>query len=345
MKIHSRLVSILIMVMTVTGGITGFPLWICGQSADAADPAARIIDTYSSRIFTVHADASREDSKNGGYRLCRNVGSAFLFGSGNYLITMNCIVKDADRITVVSDKGIEYTAVLVGTFSSPKITVLEIDASGGRALPSPASTGRPEPGSDAYLVLRKGMDFTVGSAEISETRPPDGTFVINAIPDMITSGTPVFDRGARLLGLLAAQIDEGESKSDKPLAGKNTSGPVPHSFVVIPADYVWMIAQSIVNSHEGSCGWLGVSSDFANGSPSGGVIVRNVVSGSPAAKAGLRLDDRLTRFNGKAIDSYRHLIEHLSETSPGDTVDLTVVRSGKQLTFEITLAEYPSKNR
>lgn len=65
-----------------------------------------------------------------------------------------------------------------------------------------------------------------------------------------------------------------------------------------------------------------------------------VVAGSPADKAGLRDGDVITKVNDKTLDGTNTLASTLAQFAPGDTIKLTVLRSGKSLTISVTLAAY-----
>jgi predicted metalloprotease with PDZ domain len=72
-----------------------------------------------------------------------------------------------------------------------------------------------------------------------------------------------------------------------------------------------------------------------------GVLVADVVSGSPAEKAGLRAGDVILALQGKAVADPGDLIEGLRELKAGDRVTLRVVREGAEQTFDVTLEERP----
>jgi len=65
-----------------------------------------------------------------------------------------------------------------------------------------------------------------------------------------------------------------------------------------------------------------------------------VVSGSPAAKAGLKAGDIITKVNGYSVGEVASVSSLISEYEPGDTVQLTVLRGGQALTKSVTLAAY-----
>ncbi len=68
-----------------------------------------------------------------------------------------------------------------------------------------------------------------------------------------------------------------------------------------------------------------------------GAIVSRVVSGSPAAKAGLEVNDVILEFGGMRVWSADQLAQLLRETPPGRTVALQVSRAGKKKNLQVTI--------
>ena len=73
-----------------------------------------------------------------------------------------------------------------------------------------------------------------------------------------------------------------------------------------------------------------------------GVVVGQVVPGSPAASGGLQPGDVITAVDGQALDSESALAENLNRHKPGDSVTLTVIRQGNQHSVPITLGTAPT---
>jgi 2-alkenal reductase len=67
-----------------------------------------------------------------------------------------------------------------------------------------------------------------------------------------------------------------------------------------------------------------------------------ILSGSPAAKAGLHDKDIITAVNGVKIGSAGSLSTLIGEYKPGDTVSLTIIRDGKEMGIKVELAGYQS---
>ena len=64
--------------------------------------------------------------------------------------------------------------------------------------------------------------------------------------------------------------------------------------------------------------------------------------GSPAGKAGLKVGDTITAFDGKPVESYKGLLQPLSETHIHDKVPIEVVRNGKHQTVTVEVEERPN---
>lgn len=70
-----------------------------------------------------------------------------------------------------------------------------------------------------------------------------------------------------------------------------------------------------------------------------GALVDEVVDDSPAAAAGLRHGDVIVAFAGKPVHEVKDLTKAVRKASPGDEVDVTVLRDGKQQDLKVTLGE------
>ena len=82
--------------------------------------------------------------------------------------------------------------------------------------------------------------------------------------------------------------------------------------------------------------WLGVRFlPVTDGTP--GVVVRDVLPGSPAAAAGMHAGDRVVALDGRAIDQPMRLQNALAVLPAGSKVALKVVRDGAELTLEVVL--------
>ena len=85
--------------------------------------------------------------------------------------------------------------------------------------------------------------------------------------------------------------------------------------------------------------YLGSIPDYAEDVK--GVKLNGVRAGSPAEKGGLKGGDVIVKFGGKAVGTIYDYTDSLSRQKPGDTVEVVVVRDGKETTLSVTLGKKP----
>src|SRR5204862_7922517 len=71
-------------------------------------------------------------------------------------------------------------------------------------------------------------------------------------------------------------------------------------------------------------------------------VVGTVSPGTPAAKAGLQAKDSIIAINGQSLEGADSLVAQVRAQHPGTTIDLTVVRDGRQQSIHLTLAARPA---
>ncbi|HEX7368382.1 MAG TPA: PDZ domain-containing protein, partial [Candidatus Saccharimonadales bacterium] len=79
--------------------------------------------------------------------------------------------------------------------------------------------------------------------------------------------------------------------------------------------------------------------------PSSDPTVSPVIAGSPAAKAGLQVNDIITQVNGTNIDRNHSLTSLIDQHSVGDKLDLTVARGSKTIHVTVTLGAEPNDDQ
>lgn len=116
----------------------------------------------------------------------------------------------------------------------------------------------------------------------------------------------------------------------------------------IPSNYAQRVAKELIADGKASHGYLGVSvtAKAAENSSqttqfSVGAAVADVVSGSPAADAGLRKGDVITAVENRPIEDSQSLTAAIREHTSGSKVSVTVVRDGQQRNLDVTLGETP----
>jgi S1-C subfamily serine protease len=87
---------------------------------------------------------------------------------------------------------------------------------------------------------------------------------------------------------------------------------------------------------------LGVMVEPTRDADRAGLVVRQVEPDSPAAKAGLRAGDTITKVEDKEVKDFEGLVNTLARHKPGDSLTFQVLRDGKEQDLKVTLGERPA---
>lgn len=149
------------------------------------------------------------------------------------------------------------------------------------------------------------------------------------------SGGPLFDESGKVIGITSSIASTSSSSSSE-------SGSIGIGFA-IPSNLVQKVADQLIKSGTATHAYLGVSigdgSAEVDGATRAGAEVGSVESDSPASKAGLAEGDVITAIDGKSTTQAAALTGFVRQYSAGDTVTLTVIRDGKEISVQATLSE------
>lgn len=311
-------------------------LALFGAGGTGAQPAPSfILNQFRPSVFTVSAyiklsqqqDEARKTVQNN-FRWRKNIGTAFPIGEQGYLITVNSVIRDSQKVQVESGTGERYDAVVVGYDAAERISVLKIRSNVRFPAAPICPMGEVKSGDKAILLgTPPGGRLCAISGNICAVNDPDGSVVVTVPGVPGTSGTPVFDEQGKIIGLLAYHVEKDASEN----------GVQAHSYLVLPMEYATLLAQTIINRHESRSGWLGISTTLS------GLKVVEVMKGSPAEKSGIRPGDRVLGFNDSPVESPEDLVRIMGTTRPGDTVHIRVLRGTEKLSLKAVLSGHPSK--
>ncbi len=267
-------------------------------------------------------------------------GSGFLISEDGYILTNNHVVKDAEEIIVKLSNGKETEATVIGTDPDTDLAVIKIKESG---LP--------------FIKLGNSDELDVGEWVIAIGSP----FGLNAT---VTVGV-VSAKGRNDLHLSTfedfiqtdAAINPGNSGGpllnlDGDVVGINTaiisgSGGYMGIGFAIPSNMAKEITKQIIDKGSVTRGFLGVTlqaidQDLAksfNLKNIEGVLITDVVTGSPAAAAGLQQGDVVLGYNGQKVKSLGSFRNAVALMVPSSKLNLAVDRDGerKDMIVEIGL--------
>jgi putative serine protease PepD len=282
-------------------------------------------------------------------------GSGFVYDTSGHVLTNQHVVANASNIRVTFSNGSTYSATVVGTDPSTDIAVLKVDAPANELHPLTLGNSSALRVGDGAVAIGApfGLDETVTSGIVSaigrEINAPDGSTITDAIQTDAAinhgnSGGPLLDLHGKVVGI-SSQIESDSGGND----GVGFA---------VPSNTVKRVATALIASGKVSHAQLGVRVQTitpAAASTIGeaaGVAVVDVQPGSAAADAGLKAStgtksvngqsyptdgDVITEVDGQNVETSADLKAAIDAHAPGDTIKLTVVRSGDTRTVTVTL--------
>lgn len=265
-------------------------------------------------------------------------GSGIIWDAENgYIVTNNHVVGDFTTVLVRFADGSQVEAEVIGGSNAADVAVLQVDPTAAPLVEAVfASTSTVEVGQLAVAIGSPfGLDQSVTAGIVSAVRinPQGGSDPAAPVPvEMVQTDAPInpgnsggalADRQGRIVGMNTSIRTDGVS-----------DGNVGVGFAV-PSDTIALIAQRIVDGESLELGFLGVSG--APDSGNGGVLVTEVVDGSPADSAGLNVGDVIVSLEGGIISEIGQLSAAIKLYRPGDAVELEILRDGGRLVADVVL--------
>ena len=274
-------------------------------------------------------------------------GSGAVFDTQGHVVTNNHVVDGAQEIHVTLSNGQMYTAKVVGTDTTADLAILSLDQAPSDLKPVKfADSEKLAVGENVMAIGNPlGYENTATTGIVSALNRPvsvmdesnNNPIVTNAVQldaaiNPGNSGGPTFNAAGEVIGINSSIASMASSKSE--------AGSIGIGFA-IPSNLVKRIADEIIKDGKAKHVSLGVtiqsSTAQADGVTRGGAKVTNVVSGSPADKAGIKVGDTIVAFNGHAVNNNYSLLGFVRAAAFGDSVKITVVRDGKTAEVNATL--------
>jgi len=273
-------------------------------------------------------------------------GSGFFISDQGYILTNNHVVEGTKEVKIVLSDGSEQTASIVGTDIYSDIAVLKTDGN----VPAITGLGNSDvldPGESVIAIGSPLGNFknTVTVGVVSATGRSIDTGNGYQIEDLIQTDAAINhgNSGGPLVNLA------GEVIGINTLVVRNTnSGDVAEGLgFAIPVNTAQAIAQQIIQQGYFARPYIGISFQPINPniaarynlSAQWGVYITKVADGSPASTAGLQQGDIIIQVGDVTLDETHSYVNALFAFNPGDQIDLTVIRNGKDVQVQITLGE------
>ncbi|MFJ8860911.1 S1C family serine protease [Streptomyces sp. NPDC102451] len=298
----------------------------------------------------VTIDAQSGDGEGG-------TGTGFVYDKEGHILTNNHVVAsaaDSGQLTATFSNGKKYDAEVVGRAQGYDVAVLKLKNAPDGLTPLALGDSDKVAVGDSTIAIGApfGLSNTVTTGIISAKNRPvasgDGSSNKNSYMSALqtdasinpgNSGGPLLDAGGAVIGINSAiQSTTGGG------VGQSQAGSIGLGFA-IPVNQAKNVAEQLIKTGqpvypvigatvtmEEKTGGAVISDEGAGGTPA-------VTPDGPAAEAGLKAGDVITKFNDTTVESGPTLIGEIWTHKPGDKVTLTYKRDGKTATAELTLGE------
>ncbi|MER5883499.1 trypsin-like peptidase domain-containing protein [Streptomyces sp. NPDC001941] len=331
------------------GGLTTVELpQSSGQDTGRApDSVAGIAASALPSVVTLHVSGGGE----------QGTGTGFVLDRQGHILTNNHVVAPAGGsgdISVTFSGGETARAKLIGKDSGYDLAVVQVTGV-SRLTPLPLGNSDSVRVGDPVVAIGAPFDLqnTVTSGIISAKERPitaggekgDGSDIsyVDALQTDApinpgNSGGPLVDSKARVIGINSAiRAADSGSATEGGQAGSIGLG------FAIPINQGKRVAEELINTGRATHPVIGVSLDMkytgdgARVGQKGSDGSAAVTPGGPAAKAGVQPGDVITKVDGQRVHSGEELIVKIRSHRPGDRLELTVRRAGKELAKTLTL--------
>lgn len=370
-KVRTGAIIALTLVLVLIFGVGLFAGWQFGRSGTAtATSSSGSLQTGATPAATVPAltgnnlQAVREaviakvrpsvvevnvSTSNGS-----GLGSGVIIDKRGYIVTNNHVVNGAQSIQVVLYNGTKLQAQLTGTDPADDLAVVKITPpSSGLTVATLGDSSKLQVGQDVLAIGNPlGITQTVTNGIVSAlgrsvNEGQGGGTIPNAIQTDApinpgNSGGALVDMQGNVIGIPTLTAIDPEFNTPANGVG-----------FAIPSNRVAYIAPQIIANgsvtHTGRA-YLGVRladvdatlAAQQNLSVDHGALIVSVVSGAPAASAGLRAGDVIVQINNNPVNDTQSLSDILVNMNPGTTAAVKVYRGSQQLTINVTLSELPA---
>ncbi|GAB4390684.1 MAG: DegQ family serine endoprotease [Thermodesulfovibrionales bacterium] len=277
-------------------------------------------------------------------RKATSLGSGVIVDPAGYILTNNHVVKEAEKITVTLSDNREFEGKVIGTDPKTDLAVVRIDAKDLPVLKwgddEKLQVGEPVIAVGSPYGLTQTVTFGIVSAkgranvQISDY---EDFIQTDAAINPGNSGGPLINMKGELVGINTAIF--------------STTGGYMGIGFAIPSSMARVVMKSLIEEGRVVRGWLGVTIQPVTPEiakqfglkEEKGVLVSDVIQGSPAAKGGVERGDVVVEYQGQAVEDPVSLRNMVAGTKPGTKAKVKVLRGGKEKALSVEIGELPEE--
>lgn len=286
-----------------------------------------------------------------------SAGTGMIVSSDGYVLTNKHVIEKADTISIIMDDGTTYEDVtLVGTDPLNDVAFLKINnvsnlptvklgdsktiTVGQQVIAIGNALGQYQNTITSGIISGTGRSLTAYSSDLSSSEDLTDMIQTDAAINAGNSGGPLVNAAGEVIGINTATSSDADGIG-----------------FAIPISSVKGMLKSIMENGTAERAYIGIY--YINLTPSiakaydlpvtNGAYVHNssqntsaIISDGPGDKAGLKDKDIITKVNGLEVGKAGSVSALIGEYAPGDTVQLTILRDGKEQTLNLTVGSYKS---
>ena len=294
------------------------------KAVSIASPA--VVNIYSENIIPQNAYTSKAS-------VSTRLGSGVIMDSVGYILTNLHVIQNADLIKVVLQTGREYPAELIGYDKITDLAVLKVNAANLPVIPQQENLQ--SLAGDIVLAIGNPLNLgqTVTQGIISATGRVGLSsgyldfLQMDAAINQGNSGGALINSNGILVGINSRKFTQS-----------NPSMNIQGIFFSVPYQLANKIMHKLITHGIVIRGWLGVSSDTKSLTAKG-FVINAITPNSPAAQAGLKLNDVVYKIGNHPITSLSQALDIVAETLPNTELLFKVYRQGKPLDVAVIIGQ------
>lgn len=317
--------------------------------ASYADAVARaapaVANIYSERVVKERVPPATLGELFGGVspryrqRIEQTLGSGVVVDAAGHIVTNHHVIDKAERVNVQLADGRQGEAIVVGRDPDTDLAVLRVDL--GQVPVMPLGRSDQLRVGDVVLAIGNPIGLTQSVTQGIVSGTGRGQLGVATFENFIQTDAPinVGNSGGALVNTHGELVGINTAVLAKNLGVEGIG-------FAIPVNLVRGVVQEILSHGRVIRGSIGVvlgEVDAAQAERLGlaraGVVITNLFQGSPAVQAGLRPGDIVTSIAGNAVRSQQDALSHIATTTPGQSIDVVIVRGAETITVPVMVTE------